>query len=86
MLLPFDSFVNHPLICGLAIQEAYVRGVSAWNFDVAALKQSASMESAPDLATVQEGECPRTECKLVRAMWFVLGVKQSDRTQQNKGY
>ena len=63
-----------------------MRGVSAWNFDVAALKQSASMESTPDLATVQEGECPPTHCKLVQAMWFGLVVKHRNCTQQNKGH
>ena len=35
-------------------QEAYVRGVSAWNFDVAALKSNAAMEGATELATVPE--------------------------------
>ena len=28
----------------LAVQEAYIRGVSGWNFDVAALKRSANEE------------------------------------------
>jgi len=36
-------------------QEAYVRGVSAWNFDVAALKSNAASEGASDLGTVPEG-------------------------------
>lgn len=35
-------------------QEAYVRGVSAWNFDVAALKSNAALEGATELATVPE--------------------------------
>jgi len=37
------------------LQEAYVRGVSAWNFDVAALKSNAASEGASDLGTVPEG-------------------------------
>ena len=31
-----------------------MRGVSAWNFDVAALKSNAAMEGATELATVPE--------------------------------
>ena len=30
-------------------QEAYIRGVSGWNFDVAALKRSANEEGGPGL-------------------------------------
>ena len=33
----------------LLFQEAYIRGVSGWNFDVAALRRSATEEGAPGL-------------------------------------
>jgi hypothetical protein len=37
------------------MQEAYVRGVSSWNFDVAALKSNAALEGASELVSVPEG-------------------------------
>ncbi|KAK9806028.1 hypothetical protein WJX73_007033 [Symbiochloris irregularis] len=39
-------------------QEAYVKGVSAWNFDVATLKAEAERETDPDLAPIPEGQVP----------------------------
>ena len=33
----------------MIVQEAYIRGVSGWNFDVAALKRSANEEGGPGL-------------------------------------
>ncbi|KAK9864695.1 hypothetical protein WJX84_009203 [Apatococcus fuscideae] len=39
---------------GVQSQEAYVRGVSAWNFDVGALKASAAHEEEPALASIPE--------------------------------
>ena len=38
----------------LGLQEAYVRGVSTWNFDVGALKASAAAEEEPGLASIPE--------------------------------
>ncbi|KAK9865469.1 hypothetical protein WJX84_005454 [Apatococcus fuscideae] len=39
---------------GAQSQEAYVRGVSSWNFDVGALKASAAAEEEPALASIPE--------------------------------
>ena len=38
----------------LLLQEAYVKGVSAWNFDMAALKAEAEKESEPELPPIPE--------------------------------
>ena len=56
------------LSLALHLQEAYVRGVSAWNFDVAALKSSAAHESASDLATVPEGICSFTKRSIYQSL------------------
>ena len=61
------------------MQEAYVRGVSAWNFDVAALKQAASHEGATDLATVPEGKLHKLhsdsyELEFFRLLLFLIQI------------
>lgn len=42
----------------LQSQEAYVKGVSAWNFDVAALKAEADRDADTDLPPIPEGHVP----------------------------
>lgn len=44
-----------PELCYRLLQEAYIRGVSGWNFDVAALKRSADQEGSLErLSTIHE--------------------------------
>ncbi len=38
----------------VAMQEAYIRGVSGWNFDVSALKKAASELDTPSLTPIAE--------------------------------
>lgn len=51
----------------LAVQEAYIRGVSGWNFDVAALKRSANEEGSglERLSTIAE-----TPGQFVKDSWL----------------
>ena len=48
------------------VQEAYVKGVSAWNFDVAALKAEAEAEAEP-MPTIPEA--PRAPISKGQALW-----------------
>ena len=42
----------------VALQEAYVKGVSAWNFDLAALKAEADRDPDSELPSIPEGQIP----------------------------
>lgn len=61
---------------GLTLQEAYIRGVSGWNFDVAALKRNAN-EEGPGLERLSTiAETPGQLSCLTR-LALLLACRQS---------
>ena len=61
------------------LQEAYIRGVSGWNFDVAALKRSANEEgpALERLSTIAETPGQNLNTGLGATAWADIHVTQS---------